>query len=97
NMPTNTVEIADAIISAGAEQADLDYTLGLVMTSQPAREQNLQRPLIKLLLDRGATVLSDSLISTLGQKELDAARALLDAGVPMTPAIAAGLGDTVAL
>ena len=34
-MPANIVEIAEAMIARGAETADLDYALELVMTSAP--------------------------------------------------------------
>jgi ankyrin repeat protein len=91
-MPVNTIDITAAIIDAGAEKEDLDYTLGLVMTSRPAREQHLQRPLINLLVSRGATVTTDAILSTLGHGEIDAVHALLDAGLPLTTPIAAGIG-----
>lgn len=91
-MPANSIDLAAAIIDAGAEQADLNYTLGLVMTSQPAREQNLQRPLMKLLLSRGANVTRPDLYSTLGHRECDAVTALLESGMPLTAPVAAGMG-----
>lgn len=91
-MPVSSVAIAEAIIDARVEQSDLDYTLGLVMTSGPAREQKFQRPLMKLLLDRGAEVKSDDLFSTLGHCERDAVVALLESGLPLTAPVAAGLG-----
>ncbi len=91
-MPANSVDIAAAMIDAGAEKSDLDYTLGLVMTSQPAREQHLQRPLMKLLLSRGATVTQRDLYSTLGHRELDAVAGLLESGLPLSAPIAASMG-----
>lgn len=93
-MPRNVTEIASAIIDAGAEQADLDYTLGLVCTCQRAREQGLQRPLITLLLSRGARMGQGDVNGILGHKETDAMRALLEAGHPLTAPAAAGLGMT---
>ena len=91
-MPANIIAITEAIIDAGVEQIDLDYTLGLVMTSRPAREQNLQRPLMELLLDRGARVKPEDLFSTLGHGEREAVLALLESGMPITAPMAAGLG-----
>ena len=91
-MPANSAAITAAIIAAGAEPADLDYTLGLVMTSRPAREQKLQRPLMKVLLERGATAQPRDLYGTLGHGERDAVAALLESGMPLTVPVAAGMG-----
>jgi ankyrin repeat protein len=96
-IPRNIVEIAGAIIDTGAEMVDLQYTLGLVMTSSPAREQGLQRPLIKLLMQRGATVDANELDSVLGHCELDAVAALLESGMPMSVSVAAAMGNTAEL
>jgi peptide-methionine (S)-S-oxide reductase len=89
-MPLNIATIAEAIISAGASQKDMDYTLELVMTSSPAREQHLQLPLMKVLLDHGAK--PGDLLSVLAHRELEPVRFLLQQGVPTTAPIAAGLG-----
>jgi len=91
-MPANMVEIAKTIIDAGAEQSDLQYTLGLVMTSSPARRDDLQRPLIRLLLERGAHINDPWFVGELGHRETDAVLAVLEAGVPLTAPAAAGLG-----
>lgn len=91
-LPANIIEIADAIIDAGAEPDDVNYTLELAMTGSNARKQNLQRPLMSLLLHRGATASRQAIRSTLGHGERDAIAALLDAGQPMTAEIAAGMG-----
>ncbi|MDB5387537.1 MAG: Ankyrin repeat-containing protein [Planctomycetaceae bacterium] len=91
-MPANSVELAVAIIDAGADQADLDYTLGLVMTSQSAREQRLQQPLMKVLLSHGAKITEASLFSTLGHRERGAMATLLESGLALTAPIAAGMG-----
>jgi ankyrin repeat protein len=90
-MPRNTVDLAAAIIDAGVDAADLDYTLGLVMTSTPAQKQGLRLPLIELLLARGATVSPKTIYSTLGHCEREAIETLLAHGQPMTAPIAAGL------
>ncbi len=91
-MPANTIQIAEAIIDAGAGQADLQYTLGLVMTSRPARDQGFQRPLIHLLLARGAEIKDDSFIGSLGHGERDAVAAVLETGFPVKVTVAAELG-----
>lgn len=95
-MPANSVALAAAIIDAGAERADLEYTLGLVMTSLPARRQGLQRPLMRLLLERGAAM-PDDLRSVLAHHERDAVAALLEMGLALTAPIAAGMGRTAEL
>lgn len=91
-MPANIVDIADAIISRGAEQSDLNYTLGLVMTSSPARAQQLQRPLMKCLLGHGAMPTPEDILGALGHGERDAIIALLESGLQITAPITAGLG-----
>jgi peptide-methionine (S)-S-oxide reductase len=91
-MPANTIQIAEAIIDAGAEQSDMQYTLGLVMTCTRAREQGFQRPLIHLLLARGAEINDTSFIGSLGHGERDAVIAVLETGVPVSVTAAAGLG-----
>lgn len=96
-MPANTPELAETIIAAGAEVADISYTLALVMTSDPVREANLLQPLVSLLMRHGATVTDRTIYATLGHGQRDAISMLLAAGVPQTPAIAAGMGDIVAL
>ncbi len=93
-MPTNMVDVAAVMIAQGVEQSDLDYALELVMTSQPAREQGLQGPLIDLLLRAGATPTAQAIYATLGHRELAPIQALLDAGHPMSAAIAAAMGRT---
>lgn len=92
SMPANTVEIAEAIFDAGPARSDVQYTLGLVMTSSPARAQGFQRPLIRLLLARGAEIDDPWFLGSLGHGERDAVRAVLETGVPVTAPAAAGLG-----
>ncbi len=89
-MPANSVEITKAIVDAGAERRDIEYTIELVATSRPAREQGLQRPLIKLLAT-GRRIATNGL-GILGHRERDAMAALLESGTPLTAAIAAGMG-----
>lgn len=92
NLPANIVELTHAIIDAGVEQADLNYTLGLVMTSDPAVRQNLQRPLMEALLRRGAIATHHDIIMTLGHSQTGPIRVLLEHGQPITAPMAAGLG-----
>jgi hypothetical protein len=96
-MPDNMVEVAEAMIDRGVDQADLDYALELVMTSSPARELGLQGPLITCLMKAGAVASSQAIDSTLAHWELEPVRQLLAAGMPMTAAIAAALGELGAL
>lgn len=91
-MPANSVELATAVIAAGAETADLSYTLMLVLTSLPARQQGLQRPLMAVLLRHGATVDDDAILKILGHGERDAIAGLREHGVPVTAPMAAGMG-----
>lgn len=92
-MPVNMVEVAEAMIARGVEQADLDYALELVMTSAPAREQGLQEPMISCLMKAGAVASPRAIDMTLGHRELEPVRTLLAGGLPMTAGIAAALGD----
>ena len=93
-MPRNIVEIAELMIARGVDKEDLDYALGLVMTSSPAREQGLQIPLIERLLQAGAAATDWVVDVTLAHWELEPIHALLRAGHPMTAPIAAALGRT---
>jgi peptide-methionine (S)-S-oxide reductase len=97
HMPDNITEMARVMIDRGVEQVDLDYTLGLVMTSSVAREQGHQRPLMRILLAAGANPNAQTIASAAAHFELDALRALLEAGVPMTAPMAAALGENDAL
>jgi ankyrin repeat protein len=96
-MPDNMVEVARLMISHGVDRSDLDYALELVMTSAPARAQDLQIPLVELLLKAGATPTERAIDMTLGHRELAPILALLKAGHAMTAPIAASLGRTDAL
>jgi hypothetical protein len=96
-MPQNTVELAAAVIDAGVDREDLDYTLELAMTSEPARKQGLLLPLMRLLIARGATVRPRAIEMTLGHAIREPVQALLDDGLPITAPIAAGMGDLPAL
>ena len=96
-MPKNIADVARAFVERGVEQADLDYTLELVMTNSVAREQALQRPLMRVLLDAGAVATPEAILMTAGHGERDALRVLLEGGLAPTPVIAAALGDDAML
>ena len=93
-MPANMVEIARVMIDRGVDRPDLDYALELVMTSGPAKEQGLQTPLLKLLLEAGAVPTERAIDVTLGHCESAPVELLLSAGMTMTAPIAAALGRT---
>ena len=93
-MPPGMVDAARVMIARGVDQADLDYALGLIMTSSPAREQGLQIPLLQLLMQAGATASAQAVLSTLAHREIAAVEAMLAAGHPLSATIAAGLGRT---
>lgn len=76
----------------GYGEEDLDYTLGLVMTSAPAREQGLQLPLMDVLIEAGAVAGPPEIEGALGHRELGAIEELLRRGYAMTAPIAASLG-----
>lgn len=90
-MPENILEIAMALLDAGAEQSALDETLGLVTTGRVPRECGKQIPLIDLLCDRGANP-DGALEAAIGHGEFEAAKTLLARGARMSLAAAAGLG-----
>jgi peptide-methionine (S)-S-oxide reductase len=91
-MPANIVDVTRALLARGAD--GIDGALGLVMTSEPARVQGHQRPLIRALLAAGATATPEAIDSALAHRELDAVIAL---GHPLTASIAAATGDEDAL
>ncbi len=91
-MPANIVEVAKVMIARGVEQADLDYTLELVMSGSAAREQGLQIPLLSALVDAGAAPTSRAVDVALGHGELRPVEALLARGLAMTAPIAAAFG-----
>jgi hypothetical protein len=93
-MPANIVEVAGIMIARGVDRSDLDYALELVMTSAPARDQGLQIPLLDALIKAGATPTPQAIDTTLAHRELPPVLALLQAGHPVTAAIAAALGHT---
>lgn len=96
-MPANIVDIARVMISRGVEQADLDCTLELIMSSGKVRGQGPQAALMALLMDAGAAATPQAIRVTLAHHEVEPILALLDRGMPMTAPIAAALGRVDAL
>ncbi len=96
-MPANITEVARLMIERGATRADLDYALELTMSSSVAREARLQVPLIRTLLEAGASATRDAVIVAAGYREVEALRALIDAGRTLDALLAAALGDAEAL
>ena len=92
-MPPNMADVAQVMIDRGVDREDLDYALGLVMTSSSAREHGQQVPLMRVLLAAGATADAGAIAGAAAYRELDALRALVDGGHPMNAPIAAALGD----
>jgi ankyrin repeat protein len=92
-MPPNMADVAQVMIDRGVEQADLDYALGLAMSSSSAREQGQQVPLMRVLLAAGANPDGPAIAAAAAHGELDALRALIDSGRPMSAPVAAALGD----
>jgi peptide-methionine (S)-S-oxide reductase len=94
-VPANIVDIGQAMIARGVEQADLNTALDLVMSSGSLEDQ--QAALMTLLLDAGAIATPASIQLALAHWELAPVLALLDRGMAMTAPMAAALGRTQAL
>jgi peptide-methionine (S)-S-oxide reductase len=96
-MPSNIVEIAQTMIERGVERADLDYTLALVMTSRVAREQNHQATLVHTLRAAGAVPSRSAIVNAAAHGERDILRTLIADGEPLSPLLAATLGEEAVL
>jgi hypothetical protein len=96
-MPANMPDIARALLARGVDQADLDYTLGLVMTSSAAREDGLQIPLLEVLVEAGARAKPEDMAGTLAHQRRDIVEYLVARGMPLTAPVAAALGRTEVL
>jgi len=105
--PKNIVEIADLLLSVGADVnagADVYHgrctALGLVATSGPPQAAGVQQPLMQLLLNHGATMDKPGLaggthslvLACFANGQPDAARFLADHGAPLDLEAAAGVG-----
>jgi peptide-methionine (S)-S-oxide reductase len=96
-MAPNIVDVSRVMIQRGVAQSDLDYTLALVMTSSSAREQGHQLPLLRLLLEAGAMVSRDAILSAAAHRERESLRALIADGRPLDALLAAALGEVSSL
>jgi len=94
-VPANIVDVGWAMIARGAEEADLNYTLELIMSSGSLEDQ--QAALMTLLVDAGAIATPASVRVALAHWELAPILLLLARGMAMTAPIAAALGRTQAL
>jgi ankyrin repeat protein len=94
--PANIVEIARLMIDRGVGQADLDYTLELVMTDA-AMPRDLQIDLVSTLVEAGAQAGEQALLTTLGHRQTRPVEWLLERGLEPSAAVAAGLGRLDAL
>jgi ankyrin repeat protein len=92
-MPHNMADVAQVMIDRGVEQADLDYAMGLAMSSGSALEHGQQVALMRVLLAAGAAADGDAIAAAAAYGQLDALRALVDGGHPPSAPLAAALGD----
>jgi len=90
-LPENIVQIARAVIEAGAEQAAFNETLMLVCSGRVPRECRVQLPLVDLLCDHGADP-NSAVTAAIGHGEFDAVHALIGHGARVSLAVAAALG-----
>jgi hypothetical protein len=95
-LPSNIVRVVETIVGharrLGVEslQSQLDYALSLVATGCVPRECGVQRQLMKMLVDLGAH--PEGIAYSLANREIDAARYLLELGAPLSLTAAACLG-----
>ena len=92
-LPANIVEVAKAILDAGAKEdrAVVDETLGLVSSGSVARQCKVQVPLIDLLCEYGADP-DSAMRAALPHAEFAAAEALIRRGARVDLSVAAALG-----
>jgi Ankyrin repeats (3 copies) len=90
-LPHNIVNVASAILEAGAEQIALNETLMLVATGSVPRECRVQLPLIDLLCDHGANP-GSAIEATALHGEMDAVNALIGRGAEVNLPVAAASG-----
>ncbi|MEM6594157.1 MAG: ankyrin repeat domain-containing protein [Pseudomonadota bacterium] len=93
-LPANAVEIAELLLTAGANhnQEALDETLMLAASGQVCRGAGLQAPLIETLCKYGADP-EAGMHAALAHNEYDAARHLIAAGAKLTFSAAAALDE----
>ena len=102
-LPANIAEITRTILDAAGHegvdtlQEQVDYALGLVSSGRVPRECDVQRELIDLLVDRGASP-DSALLTALAHREVAAASRLIERGarLTLTAAVCTGRNDDVA-
>jgi len=94
--PANIVEIAELMIARGVRQEDLDYALELVMTDG-MMPRPMQMDLVRALHAAGAVATDKAVLMTLGHGQRAPIAWLVEHGLALTPAAAAGLGRIDAL
>ena len=94
--PDNIVEIARLMIARGVEQEDLDYTLELAMTDG-LMPRDMQMELVRALVEAGAVATPRAVLMTLGHRQTGPIEWLVDHGLELSAAAAAGLGRTAEL
>jgi len=96
-IPANIAEIAAEMIRRGIDKADLDYTLELAMSGNPAPWRGQQAAMLQVLLEAGATPTPRAVLVTLAYAQREPIRLMLRGGLALTAPIAAGLGQTEVL
>ena len=91
-VPANIAAITQAMIDRGVEQADLDYTLELVISNSDEIMGGHQAEVLATLLAAGAKASPQAIVVGLAHWQHAPVRALLDHGMAMTAPIAAALG-----
>jgi len=91
-LPPNIVEVARAILDAGASASSVNETLGLVATGRVARDCGVQTPLIDLLCAQGADP-SPAARAAAGHGEFAAVQALIRHGARVDLPLAAAMGS----
>lgn len=95
-LPANVVEVAQTIVrhakrlKVDSLQSQLDYTLGLVATGCVPRECGVQKSLMKALAELGGR--PEGVAYSLANREIEAAKYLLELGAPVSLTAAACLG-----
>jgi len=93
-VPANIAAVAQVMLARGVEQADLDYTLELVISNSDEIMGGHQAEVLALLLSAGANASTQAIVVALAHWQIAPIRALLERGLAMTAPIAAALGDT---
>ena len=91
-VPASIADVAGVMIARGVEQADLDYTLELAMSSDKSAWGDHQPGLLAALIDAGAKATPQSILVVLAHKCFPPVELLLERGMAMSLPVAAALG-----